>query len=87
MAVCKFCGCGFNKKYNREVYCDNCKAEATREKNRLRRNKHYYKWKDVFTYTKYKQSLGTGSLSEHRNTDPRVEMSVIQNEKERFNLI
>nr|WP_302577917.1 hypothetical protein [Methanobrevibacter arboriphilus] len=87
MAICRFCGEEFIKEYNAEVYCDECKAEATRENNRERFRRHYNKYKGVPTFTKYKKSLGTGSLREHKCDDFNEEMNFIQNEKERLKLI
>jgi len=86
LSKCKWCGEEFEKKHNRQMYCNEyCSKEAERENTRKRRIKHYYRYKNIM-HEEQKYGLGSGFLSIHRYTDESKEFTAIQNEMKRLKI-
>ena len=82
-AKCAYCGKTFTKQHNRQVYCsDQCRTEGTREKNRNRAMKHYYRHRDKINKTK----LGTRTIGPHKHPEDEREQTIVKNEIDRIGL-
>lgn len=90
MTKCKWCGKEFDKKHNRQMYCNEyCSKESRKEKVKKARLKYYNKYnkkEKIQTYSQYKQELGTGSLSMHRNSNYEIEQVLVKREKQRLKI-
>ena len=86
MAVCKFCGSEFDKKHNRQMYCNEyCSKEAEKENRRIRDRKYYHRYKN-FMHEEKKYGLGSGLLSMHRHHEDIRELVAVQKEMRRMGL-
>ena len=61
LKICRWCGIEFEAKYNREMYCDEHKEIAKKDKTAKRRLEYYKRNKRKITT----EQLGTGSLGPH----------------------
>ncbi|BBL61526.1 hypothetical protein [Methanobrevibacter arboriphilus] len=86
MAVCKFCGSEFDKKHNRQMYCNEyCSKEGEKENRRKRRSKYYHRYKNVM-HEETKYGLGSGFLSMHRHEEDIKELIAVENEMRRLKI-
>lgn len=80
MAKCKWCGSEYEKKHNRQMYCNEyCSKEGKKENGRIRFRKYYHKYKNVMTEEE-RCGLGSGYLSEHRHESFDIELIAIEKE-------
>ena len=83
---CEYCHTKFIKTHGNQKYCsESCCYNAELEKNADYRMKSYHKNKkrggDKFW------GMGSGGLGPHRHEDPLLELTKIQNEMKRLNII
>lgn len=88
LPTCKWCGRLFTKTASNKKYCsDKCKSFAKEEQNRNNFRNYYNRYKDTMSESK-KGALGSkgANLHERANTNPEVELKLINNEKRRLGL-
>lgn len=86
---CKYCGKGFNKTENKQLYCSNsCRAKARKEQKAAyqRRRRKLIREGVLIVKDTEKPPLGSGFLGTRRHTDFAREYRAIQNEKKRLKL-
>lgn len=86
IAVCGYCKTQFIKNHGNQIYCsEKCQYHAELENNADARMKSYHKNKkrggDKFW------GIGSSGLGPHRHEDYSLELTKIQNEMRRLNLI
>jgi hypothetical protein len=87
MVICKWCGKQYNKKHNRQMYCnEECSKESERENNNKRRIKYYHTYKFQMDEEK-KYGLGSGFLGMHRTDDFNTEYEKTIKEKVRLKIV
>ena len=83
MSKCAYCNKEFVKPHFNSKYCsDDCRSNAKREQDRKAWFRWFYKNKKRI----YDTMLGTGSLSEHCQSDFEVEAVLVKNELRRLGL-
>ena len=83
MSKCHYCGREYEKKHFNSKYCsDECRRNAKREQDR----KAWFKWFYRNKKRVYDTMLGTGSLSEHCQSDFELEAVLVKNELRRLGL-
>lgn len=88
LPTCKWCGKLFTKSIvNKKYCCQTCKDYAKEEQNRDNFRNYYHRYKDTMSESK-KGSLGSKGANLHgcANSDPNVELKLINNEKRRLGL-
>jgi len=89
MTTCKWCGKPLKKrKSNAQKYHKKCEKHATLELaiKRQMRAYRYNKENEIQTFSQYKRTLGTGSLSSNHNSEYAEEHKAIQKELERLKI-
>lgn len=88
LPTCKWCGRLFTKTASNKKYCSKkCKDYAKEEQNRENFRNYYNRYKDTMSESK-KGALGSKGANLHgrANTNPEVELKLINNEKRRLGL-
>ena len=88
LPTCKWCGRLFKKSVSNKKYCClKCKNYAKEEQNRNNFRNFYNRYKDTMSESK-KGALGSKGANLHgrANSDPKVELKLINNEKRRLGI-
>lgn len=84
---CAWCGKGFNKKHNRQVYCSpQCRHYARLEQKACYQRKRRKSMRIGELISNENNFVGTNFLSKHRRTDFMKEHSQILKEMKRLGL-
>lgn len=87
---CKYCGKGFNKTENKQLYCsDSCRIKARKEQKARYQRKRRKLIRDGVLVVKdtEKPPLGSGFLSKHPYKDFIREHNALLREKNRLGLL
>ena len=87
--VCAYCGKGFEKKHNRQIYCSTeCSRKAKQDQTAecMRKHRKLVREGELIVTDQEKAKLGTSYFGYHRCDDFEKEYKAIMNEKRRIGL-